>query len=40
MSGTLELDERVLESRTQGLPFVAIAREFALEGAGDAILAD
>jgi len=36
MSGTVELDERVLASRTQGLPFAAIAREFALEGAGDA----
>ncbi|HEY5011795.1 MAG TPA: hypothetical protein VIK61_03700 [Acidimicrobiia bacterium] len=31
-----ELDERVLESRTQGLPFAAIARELALPGAGDA----
>lgn len=36
MSGTLELDERVLESRSQGLPFGAIAREFALPGPGDA----
>jgi hypothetical protein len=36
MGGTLELDERVLESRSQGLPFGAIAREFALPGPGDA----
>jgi hypothetical protein len=36
MGKTLELDKRVLESRTQGLPFAAIAREFALAGPGDA----
>lgn len=36
MNGTLELDERVLASRSQGLPFGAIAREFALPGPGDA----
>lgn len=36
MGGTLELDNRVLESRTQGVPFAAIAREFALQGPGDA----
>src|SRR5258708_5440770 len=36
MSGTVELDERVLEARSQGLPFGAIAREFAMPGPGDA----
>lgn len=36
MSGSPELDEHVLDSRTHGLPFGAIAREYALPGPGDA----